>query len=339
MQAVIETIKQWHGEEKAIAQATVITTWGSAPRKVGAIMAVTSTMNMVGSVSGGCVEGAVIEEAMSVLEKQRPVLLHFDVANEMAWEVGLACGGSIDIFVEPIDQSAYTIVDSWVKNKQSGAIGTMVKGDEIGRKLFYSQGNWQGNIIHPMAKSAVEQAYSQRQTGCVKIDDQHEIFVDMIMPAPQLIIVGGVHIAIALVKMAQIVEFEPIVIDPRGVFGSTDRFPNVELHQQWPSEAFEHVIINDSTAVALLTHDPKIDDQALDAVLTTSAFYIGALGSRQTADKRRKRLIEKGYTNKQIDQINGPIGLNINAQTPEEIAVAIMAEIIGKWRLHPFKIG
>ncbi len=332
MREIIDVTQQWHDDAKPIALATVIDTWGSAPRKTGAKMAITADSQMAGSVSGGCVEGAVVEEALSVLANARPKQLQFGVADETAWEVGLACGGSIDLFVEPFDATTHATVSAWIANEQAGAIGTVLSGEKIGTKTFYSQGVWTGDATHYGTKMAMQVALAQRRSQRVHLDDGREIFVDVMLPSPQLIMVGGVHIAVALVALAQVVGFRPVVVDPRRAFGSAERFPDVALHQMWPRKAFEQIVINESTAVALLTHDPKIDDQALASVLPSDAFYIGALGSKKTAAKRRTRLLENGYTEAQMDKIYGPIGLRINARTPEEIALSIMGEIIGAWR-------
>lgn len=334
MREIIEQTNKWRDEDKneQIALATVIKTWGSAPRKTAAKMAITANSQMVGSVSGGCVEGAVVEQAINVLDANQPELLHFGVADETAWEVGLACGGSIDVFVERFDPAVQSTVDQWIKDEQAGAIGTIITGDKVGQKMFITNDKVTGEISHPAAQSAIETAVAQRKSQRIELDEQTALFVDVIMPSPQLIIVGGVHIAVALVELAQVVDFRPVIVDPRRAFGSAERFPDVPLLQMWPRKAFEEVVVNESTAVALLTHDPKIDDQALAAVLGSKAFYIGALGSKKTAAKRTARLQSAGYPDDQINAIYGPIGLRINAQTPEEIALAIMGEIISAWR-------
>ena len=343
MREIINESNEWRQNDEQIALATVVRTWGSAPRKVGAKMALTSGGAMAGSVSGGCVEGAVVEAGMETLHSGGGKLLEFGVADETAWTVGLACGGMIDVFVEPFDADLQQIVSGWVANELAGAVATVIGTESapdalIGRKIAMQNGSvvydtYQSDMYRPMILYAIEKALKARQGIRYLIPDSTvEIFVDVIMPSPTLIIVGGVHIAQALIELAQVMGFKPTVIDPRRAFGSTERFPDVPLIQQWPRKAFPGISLNESTAIALLTHDPKIDDQALAFALPSSAFYIGALGSKKTAATRNSRLVEAGYTQEQIDRIHGPIGLNINAQTPEEIALAVMGEIISAYR-------
>ena len=338
MREIIEEANEWRNDGKPIALATVVKTWGSAPRKVGAKMAISAEGAMAGSVSGGCVEGAVVESALATIEASNTTLLEFGVADETAWTVGLACGGMIDVFVEPFDAAIQRQVDGWIANDEAGAVISILKGmeDVLGKKATLHNGVWSGGIsaeldpeIEQIARAALSKRKHQR---AMLSDEQTEIFVDVIMPPPTLIIVGGVHIAQALIEIAQVMGFKPIIIDPRRAFGSSERFPDVQLLQEWPRKAFPQLTINQSTAIALLTHDPKIDDQALAHVLTSRAFYIGALGSKKTAAKRHERLLAEGYDEGVIGRIHGPIGLNINAQTPEEIALAVMGEIIAAYR-------
>lgn len=338
MREIIEQANEWRGADRPIALATVIKTWGSAPRKVGAKMIVSNDNAMAGSVSGGCVEGAVVEAANNTLAEGKANLLEFGVADETAWTVGLACGGMIDVFVQPFNPQIQATVSEWIANEQAGAVVTVVRGsaDLIGKQAILIDGDLFLSIdphldaaIGVMAQEVFQSRKSQRRTLS---DERTEIFVDVIMPSPTLIIVGGVHIAQALIEIGQVVGFRSVVIDPRRAFGSADRFPDVPLHQEWPRKAFEHVAINEASAVVLLTHDPKIDDQALEKVLPSRAFYIGALGSKKTVAKRVQRLEEAGVSADLINRINGPVGLDINAKTPEEIALAIMGEIIAAYR-------
>lgn len=338
MREIIEQAKQWRTQGEAIALATVVKTWGSAPRKVAAKMAITPSGQMAGSVSGGCVEGAVFEESVTALQSKKAKLIHYGVADETAWSVGLACGGQIDVFVQPFADDVQAQVAEWIEQEQSGAVVTVIAGSAelIGKQLTTTPAGRLTGSITPTIDQLVEtqQAdwFAQRKAQRVRVADETELFVDVIVPAPTLIIVGGVQIAIALVRMAEVVGFRPIVIDPRRAFGSAERFPDINLIQQWPRKALANLAIHPTTAVALLTHDPKIDDQALGIVLPSSAFYVGALGSRKTAAKRVARLQAAGFSEEMLGRIYGPIGLDINAQTPEEIALAIMGEIITAYR-------
>ena len=333
MKEVIPDIKQWQTNNKPIAIATVIQTWGSSPRKVGAKMALTPDNEISGSVSGGCVEGAVYDEGVEVLETKRPSLLHFGVADETAWEVGLACGGNIEVFVEPLHHEIFNFVSRLIAQDEAGATIIVIRGPNelLGKKLAVSRA---GETLGTLGDAALDDAAMLAEKTAVfphrlQLTEDVEIFIDTVRPAPKLVMVGGVHIAIALTSMAKTVGFRTVVIDPRRAFGSDARFPHVDqLIQAWPDKAFAEVELTPETAVCLLTHDPKIDDPALKVILDTPVFYIGALGSRKTHAKRIERLRGYGYDDDQINRIHGPIGLNIGAKTPEEIALSVLAQVV-----------
>jgi xanthine dehydrogenase accessory factor len=335
MRDILSDLDNWHAKDKPIALATVIQTWGSSPRRAGAKMALTPDGKITGSVSGGCVESTVFEEGLQVLKSKRPKLLHFGVADETAWEVGLACGGSIDIFVEPLNTELFKSLRSLLVEENPAVLITVVKGsdDLLGRELLVRENGdvtgtisneWDEQVMN-VAKETLAGGESRR----VMWNDDVEVFMEVILPPPTLIAVGGVHITIALMALAKTLGYRTVVVDPRTAFGSQERFPNVDqLIQKWPQEAFEEIPLTRSTAVALLTHDPKLDDPALKIVLPSQAFYVGALGSKTTQVKRRQRLLDEGLTEKQLNRLHGPIGLEIGAGTPEEIAMSIMAEIV-----------
>jgi xanthine dehydrogenase accessory factor len=340
MQDVIDDINQWRTDGAAIALATVVETWGSAPRKAGAKMALTSGGRMSGSVSGGCVEGAVFEAGVETLTSGAPQLLTYGVADETAWSVGLACGGSVSVFVETLQPAVQSIIDGWLTREGGGAVATVVGGSAefLGHKLLIgSDGTRHGSIdaelddaIAARAADALRARRSQRVT---LTDSSLDLFIDVILPAPTLIIIGGVHIAVALAHLARTVGYQTVLVEPRRAFASPERFAHVDrLVQAWPKQALSDIVLSGSTAVAVLTHDPKIDDPALVAVLDSPVFYIGALGSRRTHAKRRERLAARGVSAESLDRIHAPIGLDINAQTPEEIALAIMAELVAAYR-------
>lgn len=333
MKEILSDVDLWLSEGNTdIALATVIQTWGSAPRKTGAKMAMTSASRISGSVSGGCVEGAVIEAAMETLQTGNPQLLHFGVADEVAWEVGLACGGNIDIFVEVLNVHAYQFARQQILSNLPGHSVTVIKAPDrtLGSKATFNGGESWFSEQEPQLVIAIQDIlpdiiYSQR----VKLSEEIELFVDFFQPSPTLVVVGGVHVAIALTAMAKMLNYRTLVIDPRRSFGSQDRFPNVDsLIQKWPQKAFEEIDLTPDTAVALLTHDPKIDDPALKILLDSTVFYIGALGSRKTHARRKERLNQIGFDQLRISRIKAPIGLDIGADTPEEIALAILAEIV-----------
>jgi xanthine dehydrogenase accessory factor len=335
MRDILSDLDRWREDQKSIALATVIQTWGSSPRRAGAKMALTPDGKITGSVSGGCVEGAVYEAGVNVLKSNRPQLLHFGVSDETAWEVGLACGGSIDIFVKPLETKFFNALRSVLVEEQPAVVVTAVRGpDEIlGREILVKEdGNVIGSLNEELDKRAhdlARETFAQGESRRAVLNEDVEVFMEVILPLPTLIAVGGVHITIALMALAKTLGYRTVVVDPRSAFGNQERFPNVDrLIQLWPDEAFQQIPLNRSTAVAMLTHDPKLDDPALKITLPSHAFYVGALGSRTTQAKRRQRLLEDGLTEEQLSRLHGPIGLKIGAGTPEEIAISIMAEIV-----------
>jgi xanthine dehydrogenase accessory factor len=339
MRDILPDLNSWIASDQQIALATVIQTWGSSPRRVGAKMALTPDGKITGSVSGGCVEGAVFETGVEVLKSGKPELLHFGVADETAWEVGLACGGQIDVFVEPLDRDLFDAWQAELLADRPHAVATVIRGPRrlLGRQVLVAEGqptrsalgNGFDQVILEKARSAMAEGHSQRYEIPIKDEELLEVFVEVVSAPPTLVIVGGVHIAIALTSIAKALGYHTVVVDPRRSFGSPERFPQVDqLIQAWPQEAFEQINLTNQTALAMLTHDPKIDDPALKIALSSPAFYIGALGSQKTQRKRRQRLLDSGCTEAQLDRLHAPIGLDIGAQTPEEIALAVMAEVV-----------
>jgi xanthine dehydrogenase accessory factor len=339
MRDILAELTEWNDRGERIALATVVQTWGSSPRRVGAKMGITSSGKIAGSVSGGCVEGAVAEIGFDVLKTGKPQLLHFGVGDETAWEVGLACGGQIDVFVQPLGQAIFNRWRDTLLAERAHTIVTIVRGseDRVGRQSLIDDNQDSqlifGNEIGPQIDEKVRLARKEDRSGLFTVEEkgeqETEIFVEVVSPAPVLIMVGGVHIAIALTSLAKTLGFQTVLVDPRKSFSSRERFPHVDrLVQAWPEEAFSQIELHHKTAVAMLTHDPKIDDPALQVALRSPAFYVGALGSRQTQARRRKRLLESGLSESQLDRLHGPIGVDIGAETPEEIALAVLAEIV-----------
>lgn len=335
MRDILADLRYWLEESQSIALATVVQTWGSSPRGVGSKMAFTATGKITGSVSGGCVESAVIEAGNQTLKTKQPQLLHFGVSDETAWEVGLACGGSIEVFVKPLDRVFFEKFCSALEEDQPVVTATVIRGpdDILGReRLMYAdhransrRGDHWDEQISNLASDIIIQGSSQR----VALSDEIEVFFDVHGPPLTLIVIGGAHITIALTSLAKTLGYRTIVIDPRRVWGNPERFPDVDqLIQAWPDEALQGLTVTGSTAIAMLTHDPKIDDPALKIALSGPAFYVGALGSRVTQAKRRERLLRDGLTESQLTRLHAPIGLDIGAQTPEEVALAIMAEVV-----------
>ena len=334
MRELLPDLQNWLKAGERVALATVISTWGSSPRPPGSYMAVSESGGLVGSVSGGCVEGAVIQAAQEVIKTQKPQRLHFGVADETAWEVGLACGGEIDIFVQPAEPSLLTALFARLTADEPSVLTTVVGGsaellgaqvltDEEGERIA-------GNKEALPADQELAQAYKHAE---LLSQGDREVFVTRLAASPTLVMIGGGHIAVALAKIARTLNFRSVIIDPRKAFASAERFAHADqLIQTWPQKAFQEFQLNSSTAVASLSHDPKIDDPALLAALHSNAFYIGALGSQRTQAKRRQRLLEAGLSEADLARLHAPIGLEIGAETPEEIALAIMAQVIAAYR-------
>ena len=312
---ILTPMSVWLKEKRKVALATVISTWGSAPRPVGGQMAIDSDGEIIGSVSGGCIEGAVINEGINSINDGKLRIKDYGISNDMAWEVGLACGGELKILIQPLnleDKIIYSIVEN-IKNREPTKL-----------------------IINCLTGSRhIDNSIINQITSYDKIKEE---FIHVIDPKPRLFIVGAVHIAQALISLAKTADFEIILIDPREHFATKDRFPNCKIINEWPDTALSNFILDKATHLVTLTHDPKIDDPALIYTLKKDIGYIGSLGSKKTHNKRCERLIDIGFSQNDINKIHGPIGLNIKAKTPAEIAVSIMAEIINFRRSKNAKI-
>jgi xanthine dehydrogenase accessory factor len=330
---VLRDVEAWRSEGEPVALATVIETWGSAPRSAGSKMALTAGGKLSGSVSGGCIEGAVVEAGRETLRTGKAQRLHFGVADDTAWAVGLACGGSIDVFVEKLDAKTFDPLRDAALAERSAVAVTVVEGPEalLGRKLVLSDdGRTAGSIGPDLDAAAAEAARDALTAGEPRRvrRDAVELFAEPLLPPPTLVAVGGVHIAVALVALAKTLGYRTVVVDPRAAFGSAERFPGVDrLVTTWPDQALRDLGLNAATAVAVLTHDPKLDDPAIQVALPSPAFYVGALGSKKTQEKRRRRLLEAGMTEEQLSRLHGPIGLPLGGRSPEESALSILAQI------------
>jgi xanthine dehydrogenase accessory factor len=295
------------------ALATVIETWGSAPRRVGAQLVVSGTGAMEGSVSGGCVEGAVVIEALEALQDGASRMLEYGVSDGDAFAVGLACGGTIRVLVEPIGAGGMP----------ENMLADLVAARAARRPVAYVV------ALNGSTRKLVTDDHAERfRTDRSGLSDDGETFIAIHNPPLRMAIVGGVHIAQHLDGMARSVGFDTYIIDPREAFGSEARFPGAQVINEWPDDALQNLGVDARTALVLLTHDPKLDDPAIQCALASGPFYIGALGSSRTHASRRARLAEAGFKQDQIDQIHGPVGLDIGASGPAEIAVSIMAEVI-----------
>ena len=310
-----EIALDWHRDGRGAALATVVETWGSAPRRVGSQLAVSGKGEIQGSVSGGCVEGAVVAEAMDALGDGKARVLQFGVSDDEAFAVGLACGGRISVLVEPV----------------GGALPEAILADLVAaraerRAVAYEVVPGAGPGAGP-GHLAGPDAYPERFRADRSGMEEDGRFVAIHNPPLRMIVVGAVHIAQPLLAMARLAGYDPMLIDPREAFGSDARFPGETISHDWPDEALVAAGLDARTAVVTLTHDPKIDDPAIRTALGSDIFYLGCLGSTRTHAKRVARLEEAGFGPGAIARIHAPVGLNIGAATPAEIAVSIMAQI------------
>jgi len=323
--SILENAIKWLDEGRAIALATVVQTWGSAPQPVGSQLLIDSKGEFLGSVSGGCVEGAVITEAIEVIETGKSELMEFGVADETAWQVGLACGGTIRVFVESIDEGKADSLKQIVKCRKERVALAQITDLQSGAQWLVRLDDLEGDEF---AGQLVDGFRFDRSGVTEAHGGSGEVFIHIFNPALQLVIVGAVHIAQAVVPIALLAGYDVTVIDPRGSFASTARFEGVNLIAEWPDEVLGDYELDERTAFIALTHDPKIDDPALRIALAGKCFYIGALGSRKTHRGRLERL--KGVAG--LERIDGPIGLDIGGRGAAEIAIAIMAKMTSALR-------
>ncbi len=332
MKELLADIERWRDAGKKVAIATVVQAYGSAPRRPGAKMAIAEDGQFVGSVSGGCVENDVVEHARQVLEEDHPRLVPYGISDEMAFNVGLACGGQIEVFIQPFGRAFPTekpvafayVVDgegqgngllAWEFGKHRGSLG---RGDAFDNRVAADA------IARLRRGQAGELRYEDAPGGPVRV------FVDTYPAQPTIVIFGGVHIGVALAQLAKAAGgFRIVVVDARGAWATPTRFANAdEIHVMHADEYLRQHPLGSNAYVAVLSHDPKLDDPALLGALHSDARFVGAIGSPKTQRERRERLKAAGLTEEQVARIHGPIGMDIGAQSPEEIGVAILAQII-----------
>ncbi len=318
-----EAALAWHRAGEGAALATVVETWGSAPRQAGSQLAISGSGEMLGSVSGGCVEGAVVTEALEALADRKSRLLTFGVTDETAFSVGLACGGTIRVLVEPVGEGAEALPEP--------VLADLVAARAASRPaaLVIQPETWHRQLVTPGADAAVDARLKSDRSGM----EEDGRFIAVHNPPLRLIVIGAVHIAQPLLTIARQCGYACTLIDPRAAFGSAARFPGETIVEDWPDEALAALAPDGRTAIVTLTHDPKLDDPAIRIALQSGAFYLGCLGSKKTHAKRVDRLTADGFAAKDIAMIHAPVGLDIGAKTPAEIAVSIMAQITASLRV------
>lgn len=343
----------WVREGQAVAIATVTGTWGSSPRPAGSCMAMAANGRVEGSVSGGCVESDVMHTAQQIMAGAAPAVLDYGVSSARAWEVGLACGGRLEVMVEAV-QSPACPTGTWPLEtlEQVCALMAARRPAALLRTLDAAHhrvlatlpdGGLDKAPDHtphdPALVEATERALATGRGLLAPDSAGQDWFVQPLLPPPRLLIVGAVHIAQHLARLAALTGFDPIVVDPREALATTERFPGLVLGQtlvtEWPDEALPALGIDSTTALVTLTHDAKLDDPTLETALGSPAFYIGALGSRKTQASRLERLHQLGYPPEALARIRGPVGLAIGAVGAEEIALSILADIVAVRRNGP----
>ena len=302
----------WLTNGHSIVLAVVTKTWGSAPRPVGSVMIIHEDGHFEGSVSGGCVEGTVIAEALALMQSKTSKTLEFSVATSDAWTLGLACGGQINIQLFPLGEEDIDAFKAAIDHLQRRIAGRLT--------------------LSKASSPAVFKPNQHSETSHFSVNETEQDLTIAICPPPKLYIVGAVHIAQALTPMATACGYEVKLIDPRAIFIEERTFGGAEIIQDWPDEYLAKSPLDAQCALVTLTHDPKIDDAALGQALASDAFYIGSLGSKKTHAARLERLSEHGFSDIQLARINGPIGLNIGSKLPAEIAVSIIAQLTANFR-------
>ncbi|HEU5154681.1 MAG TPA: XdhC/CoxI family protein [Gemmatimonadales bacterium] len=319
-----------------LGRAVVTSVWGSAPRPEGACMLGAEDGTFAGSISGGCVENAVLEEIGRAIKSGDSRLIRFGVTDERAWEVGLACGGTIEVFVEP--SIRHEIIAAATREGGS-VVATVLEGaGSVGRSVVIREDGavttpgdlaWLADQIHGAALESLRTEKSRTVELALPEGGTAKVFLEVFARRPKLVIFGAGQIAMALVPLAKAVGFQTIVADARETFLTRERFPEAdELVLDWPEAAFARTGIDRATYICVLSHDPKFDDPALEIGLRSPARYIGAIGSRKTQEKRRAHLRNAGFGDAEIERIHGPIGLDLGGRSPAEVALAIVAEMI-----------
>lgn len=329
---VLRRAQEWQEAGAKIAIATVIETWGSAPCPVGSHLIIDSDGRFIGSVSGGCIEAEVINEALDIIAAGRPRLLEFGVLDEIAWRAGLSCGGNIKVYVERVDLTRSELLAALNAERTARCPALLITDLASGTQRLVRA----ADVARDPLGEALEQQLQLGKSGTLQAAGD-TMFVLVRLPPVRLVIIGAGHIAQALAPMAKFAGFDVVIVDPRMAFATPERFPDCKIIADWPEEVLPQHALDRYTAIVVLSHEPRIDDQAIALALAARCFYIGALGSRKTHAKRLERLRATGMADATLAMIHAPIGLDIAAVSSAEIAIAILAEIVATRRQKPLR--
>jgi xanthine dehydrogenase accessory factor len=342
---ILDQITKWWDSGETFGLATVVNTFRSAPRDPGAALAVSGGGEVVGSVSGGCVEGAVYELAQEVCESGQPVLQTYGISDDTAFDVGLTCGGIIELFVEPVSRERFPglgDVAAAIRDEVPVAVATVIAGPgAVGARRVIRAGTASGTLgagdrLDEAVDDDVRGMLAQGLTGVRHYGEHGErrlddlsVFVQSFAPPPRMLVFGAIDFAAAVARAGKFLGYRVTVCDARPIFATNARFPDAdEVVVDWPHRYLAKTPIDQRTVICVLTHDPKFDVPLLEVALRTPAGYIGAMGSRRTHDDRLARLREAGLTEDELARLRSPIGLDLGARTPEETAVSVAAELI-----------
>ena len=350
MRDVLTDLESWWLAGETVGVGTVVGTWKSAPRQPGAAMLVGPDGTAVGSVSGGCVEGAVYELAEQARDSHTPVLQRYGVSDDDAFAVGLTCGGIIDVFVESISRESFPELGEVIEDVRAGrpvAVATLISDVEtgrVGRRLLVRPDAVAGSLGAARLDDAVrDDARGLLEQGTTAIvhygpdgerrGDDISVFVSSYAPKPRMIVFGAIDFAAAVARVGAFLGYRVTVCDARPTFATKKRFPEAdEVIVEWPHRYLARTEVDPRTVVCVLTHDPKFDVPLLEVALKLPLAYLGAMGSRRTNEDRTLRLKELGFTEDDLARLHAPIGLDVGGRTPEETAVSIAAEIISaRW--------
>ena len=337
MQELVTAIEKWFGQGKQVALAMVVNVKDSAPRGVGAKMAVSSAGEMEGSVSAGCVEGVVVQEALQVMKTGKTALVKYGISDEQAFSVGLSCGGTIEVFICPYHSAELDEVTSYLQSGRFFAQGVVLDGVNAGKiatgypeeDLLDGLGMEGYSYPEDISQAGLFRDQQNKRLELRKGEETATLFFNLYPLPSRLIVVGGVHIAISLLRMAKTFQFHTILVDPRKAFANRERFPEVdELLAEWPQDAIPHLNLDEGCYFVTLSHDDKIDMPAAEIACKSKARFIGMLASHKNSERRRGLLLESGLSEEQVARIHSPVGLNIGARGPEEIALSILAQMV-----------